>query len=124
MPETAAPTFCEDTCDAFDINGRVTSRYPWSLINFIPSIMQNKPVLELSDVKIIVQAAEACAIQNHWAVTIAVVDDGGHLLWLQRLDGAAAVSSTSHLPKRTQPRWVGVKARFMKMLSMAGEPHF
>ena len=25
--------------------------------------------------------------------TIAVVDDGGHLLWLQRLDGAAPVSS-------------------------------
>ena len=57
--------------------------------------MQNKPVLELSDVKIIVQAAEACAIQNHWAVTIAVVDDGGHLLWLQRLDGAAAI--TAHI---------------------------
>jgi glc operon protein GlcG len=30
---------------------------------------------------------------NHWAVTIAIVDDGGHLLWLQRLDGAAALSA-------------------------------
>jgi glc operon protein GlcG len=26
-------------------------------------------------------------------VTIAIVDDGGHLLWLQRLDGAPAMSS-------------------------------
>jgi uncharacterized protein GlcG (DUF336 family) len=59
------------------------------------SIMQNKPVLELSDVKAIVQAAEVCATQNNWAVTIAVVDDGGHLLWLQRLDGAAAI--TAHI---------------------------
>jgi glc operon protein GlcG len=26
-------------------------------------------------------------------VSIAIVDDGGHLLWLQRLDGAAPVSA-------------------------------
>ena len=55
--------------------------------------MQTKPTLELSDVKIIVAAAEAEALANHWTVTIAVVDDGGHLLWLQRLDGAAALSA-------------------------------
>jgi uncharacterized protein GlcG (DUF336 family) len=55
--------------------------------------MQTKPVLELSDVKAIAQAAEACALENNWAVSIAVVDDGGHLLWLQRLDGAAAISA-------------------------------
>ncbi len=57
--------------------------------------MQSKPVLELSDVKKIVLAAEAYATHNNWAVTIAVVDDGGHLLWLQRLDGAAAL--TAHI---------------------------
>ncbi|MDO9166557.1 MAG: heme-binding protein, partial [Rhodoferax sp.] len=49
--------------------------------------MKNKPVLELSDVKAIASAAEAEALKNNWAVTIAIVDDGGHLLWLQRLDG-------------------------------------
>ena len=37
--------------------------------------------------------AEAEALKNHWAVTIAIVDAGGHLLWLQRLDGAAPVSA-------------------------------
>ena len=57
--------------------------------------MQSKPVLELSDVKKIVLAAEAYATHNNWAVTIAVVDDGGHLLCLQRLDGAAAL--TAHI---------------------------
>lgn len=55
--------------------------------------MKTKSVLELGDVKLIAAAAEAEAIRNQWAVTIAIVDDGGHLLWLQRLDGAAAVSA-------------------------------
>lgn len=55
--------------------------------------MKNKAVLELADVKAIAAAAEAEALKNNWAVTIAIVDDGGHLLWLQRLDGAPAISS-------------------------------
>ncbi len=55
--------------------------------------MKTKSFLELSDVKTIAAAAEAEALKNHWAVTIAIVDDGGHLLWLQRMDGAAALSS-------------------------------
>jgi glc operon protein GlcG len=55
--------------------------------------MQTKPVLTLDDVKKIAAAAEAEAVANNWAVTISIVDDGGHLLWLQRLDGAAPVSS-------------------------------
>jgi uncharacterized protein GlcG (DUF336 family) len=55
--------------------------------------MKTKPTLELADIKRIAAAAEAEALQNNWAVTIAVVDDGGHLLWLQRLDGAAALSA-------------------------------
>ena len=32
-------------------------------------------------------------MRNNWAVTIAVVDDGGHLLSLQRLDRAAPMSA-------------------------------
>ncbi len=55
--------------------------------------MKTKPTLEMSDIKRIAAAAEAEALSNNWAVTIAVVDDGGHLLWLQRLDGSAAVSA-------------------------------
>ena len=55
--------------------------------------MQNKPYLELADLKRIAAAAEAEALKNQWAVSIAVVDDGGHLLWLQRLDGAAPMSA-------------------------------
>ena len=55
--------------------------------------MKSKPVLALDDVKKIAAAAEAEAVKNNWAVTIAIVDDGGHLLWLQRHDGAAPVSA-------------------------------
>ena len=55
--------------------------------------MKSKAVLEAADVKAIAVAAEAEALKNNWAVTIAIVDDGGHLLHLQRLDGAAPLSS-------------------------------
>ncbi len=55
--------------------------------------MNTKPFLCLADAKRIAAAAEAEAGANGWFVTIAIVDDGGHLLWLQRLDGAAPVSS-------------------------------
>lgn len=55
--------------------------------------MKNKPALELADAKAIAAAAEAEALKNRWPVSIAIVDDGGHLLWLQRLDGAAPISA-------------------------------
>jgi glc operon protein GlcG len=55
--------------------------------------MNTKPCLSLADVKRIAAGAEAEAQRNGWKVTIAVVDDGGHLLWLQRLDGAAPISA-------------------------------
>jgi len=55
--------------------------------------MKQKPELELADVKRIAAAAEAEARAKGWAVSIAIVDDGGHLLWLQRLDGAAPISA-------------------------------
>jgi uncharacterized protein GlcG (DUF336 family) len=55
--------------------------------------MKSKLLLEMSEVKTLAAAAEAEALRNNWAVTIAIVDDGGHLLWLQRMDGAAALSA-------------------------------
>jgi glc operon protein GlcG len=55
--------------------------------------MQTKFVLTAADVKKIAVAAEAEALANNWAVAIAIVDDGGHLLWFQRLDGVAPISS-------------------------------
>jgi uncharacterized protein GlcG (DUF336 family) len=50
-------------------------------------------MLTLEDVKKIAAAAEAEAVANKWAVAISIVDDGGHPLWFQRLDGAAPMSA-------------------------------
>ena len=55
--------------------------------------MKSKATLEFSDVQAMANAAAAEAVKNDWAVTIAIVDDGGHLLHLQRLDGAAPISA-------------------------------
>jgi uncharacterized protein GlcG (DUF336 family) len=55
--------------------------------------MQTKPYLTLDDVKKIAAGCEAEAKANNWAVSFAICDDGGHLLWFQRLDGAAPMSS-------------------------------
>jgi glc operon protein GlcG len=46
--------------------------------------MGSKPVLTLENAKRIAAAAEAEAQSNDWRVVIEVVDDGGHLLYLQR----------------------------------------
>lgn len=55
--------------------------------------MKFKAVLGHADVQAILAAAQSHALEQGWAVTIAVVDDGGHLLGLTRLDGAAPVSA-------------------------------
>ena len=55
--------------------------------------MKQLAQLEIADVKRVAAAAEAHALAHNWAVTIAIVDAGGHLLWLQRLDGAPPISA-------------------------------
>ena len=55
--------------------------------------MKTKPFLTLDDARAMAAAAEREALAHGWAVSIAIVDDGGHLLWLQRLDGAAPISA-------------------------------
>jgi len=63
--------------------------------------MQNKPYLVSVDVEAIATAAAAEAVAQGWKVSIAIVDDGGHLLHLQRLDGAAPMTADmSHAKAR------------------------
>ncbi|MDX6353797.1 MAG: glc operon protein GlcG [Streptomyces sp.] len=57
--------------------------------------MKSSSTLERADVLVVAEAAEAEARGNGWAVTIAIVDHGGHLLALNRLDGAAP--ATAHI---------------------------
>jgi len=49
--------------------------------------------LSLDDAKLVAAAARVEAEKNGWAVVIAVVDDGGHLMYLERLDGCQKASS-------------------------------
>ena len=54
--------------------------------------MRNKMCLTAADAEKIVAASKAEAAKNKWNVTIAVVDDGGFLVHLERLDGAVGQS--------------------------------
>jgi glc operon protein GlcG len=49
--------------------------------------LADKKVLTLEGAKKVAAAAEGEAKKNNWNVVIAVVDDGGHLVYLQRIDG-------------------------------------
>jgi len=55
--------------------------------------MNSKPTLTEQEVRRIGDAAAAEAHAHQWPVTIAIVDDGGHPLALERLDGAAPASA-------------------------------
>ena len=56
-------------------------------------MLANKPYLTQANVQAILDAANAHAAENNWAVTIAVCDDGGHMLGMIRRDGCAPVSA-------------------------------
>ena len=55
--------------------------------------MKTRPMLTLEDCRKISAAAEAEAKKNKWNVCIAILDDGGHLLHLARMDGATPANA-------------------------------
>jgi len=55
--------------------------------------MRNRPTLTAADVQKMVAACKSEATKNKWSVSIAVVDEGGYLLYLERLDGAGPVTA-------------------------------
>ncbi len=75
--------------------------------------MRNKPCLTSADAHKMMAACKAEAQKNKWNVAIAIVDDSGSVLLLERLDGAGAVASevavgkarTSALTKRPTKFW-------------------
>lgn len=54
--------------------------------------MRKKPSLTASDTQKMMAACKAEAEKNNWKVSIAIVDEGGYLLHLERLDGAGLPS--------------------------------
>ena len=90
--------------------------------------MKTKPCLTLEDCKKIGAACEAEARKNNWNVVIAILDDGGHLLWLARMDGATPANAEIAIGKA---RTAAVSRRSTKVwedrisggrLSMLGMP--
>lgn len=75
--------------------------------------MKTRPELTLDDCRRISSAAEAEAVRNSWKVAIAILDDGGHLLHLVRMDGATPANSeiavlkarTAALTRRPSKMW-------------------
>jgi len=75
--------------------------------------VKTKPCLTLEDCKKVGAACEAEARKNKWNVAIAIFDDGGHLLWLERMDGATPANAeiaigkgrTAAVTRRTTKTW-------------------
>jgi glc operon protein GlcG len=65
----------------------------------MPLVLPSKKVLTLEAARLIAAAAEATAVASGWKVVIAVVDDGGHALYLQRIDGTQSSSVETALGK-------------------------
>jgi len=61
--------------------------------------MLAKPILSQKEVAHMLNAAKAEAQRNQWAVTISIVDDGGHPLALERLDGCAPIGAYISMDK-------------------------
>ena len=89
--------------------------------------MKTRPMLTLDDCRRISAAAEAEAVKNKWNVVIAILDDGGHLLHLVRMDGATPANAeiamqkarTSALTRRSSKMWEDrVAAGRLAMLKM------
>jgi len=70
--------------------------------------MKTKQILTLEDAKKIAAAAEAEAKKNNWSVAISIVDDGGHLLWLQRMDNVAPIASYIS-PEKARTAAMGIR---------------
>src|SRR5580658_9223445 len=54
--------------------------------------LANKKALTLEAAKLIAAAAQAEATKHGWNMVICVVDDGAHMLYLERMDGAQLAS--------------------------------
>jgi glc operon protein GlcG len=91
--------------------------------------MKTRSMLTLDDCRKISAAAESEAKRNNWNVCIAIVDDGGHLLHLVRMDGATPANARIGLEKartaaqtrRSTAMWEErIKGGRLAMLRMPG----
>lgn len=76
--------------------------------------MKTKVILSQQMASAIIAAGQEEAQKNNWSVSIAVADDGGHLLALSRMDDCAPIAAYISGRKRVPPRWGAAKLRAMK----------
>ena len=75
--------------------------------------MKTKPCLTRDACRKSGAAAQAEARKNNWIVVVAILDDGGHLLWLERMDGATPFNAqvamekgrSAAVSRRTTKNW-------------------
>jgi glc operon protein GlcG len=67
-----------------------------------PAQLAEKKVITLAAARKMVAAAEAEAERNHWAGVIAVVDDGGWPILVERMDNAAFTASIELAPGKAR----------------------
>ena len=90
--------------------------------------MKTRPMLTLDDCRKISVAAEQEARKNNWNVCIAILDDGGHLLHLIRMDGATPANAriaiekgrTAAETRRSTANWQERVAKRVELLRMPG----
>ncbi len=58
----------------------------------LPAQIATKKALTLEAAKKIAAAAQAEAVKNKWTVVIAIVDDGGNLIYQEKMDGTQIAS--------------------------------
>src|SRR6476661_8709081 len=76
--------------------------------------MRSKPSLTASDAAKMMAACKAAAARHQWAVSIAIVDDGGYLLALERMDGAPLVTPEAATGKARTAALMRKPSRFME----------
>jgi len=86
--------------------------------------MKSKPMLTLAEVDLLISGARAEALRNNWAVSIAVVDDGGHLLGMVRLDGASPMTAEMSREKARTAALGRRESRFYEELINKGRVAF
>jgi uncharacterized protein GlcG (DUF336 family) len=86
--------------------------------------MKKVPKLTLEDAKLMMQAAEAKAVEIGVDMDIAIVDDGGNLLLFQRMDGARVTSITIAIDKAFTAGAARKSTRDYGKVSGPGQPAF
>ncbi len=76
--------------------------------------MRTKPALTLDDVEKMMAACTAEAKKNNWKVSIAIVDDGGRVWQLHRLEGAGAVTAEVAVGKAKTAAMMGRPSKMME----------